>query len=129
MNWIPFFSLTVASISAIIGILTYLRVTRKYVSKALPFHRRIEPKGEQVIFVVKGIGVLQRVEMTANGTEDPIIMLSVDDSVFLKESLGSLYDRESKFMSEGSGTNVEGIGQFNLEMDLQKNFFKNINYR
>ena len=125
-NWIPILSLLIAFVSSIVAILTYLRASRKYFSKALQFQREIKPKEGQVIFAIKGSGLLQKIEMTANGHENAIITVSVDNSVFMGETFHSLADRESKYLSEGSFVDGDGVGQFNLEMDLQKNFFKNI---
>lgn len=125
-NCIPILSLLVALVSSIISIFTYLRVSRKYFSKALHFLREIKPKERQVIFTIKGSGLLQKIEVTAKGNEKATITVSVDNSVSMSETFHSLMDRESKYLSEGSFIDGFGEGQFNLEMDLQKNFFKNI---
>jgi hypothetical protein len=125
-NWVPIISLLVTAISVLVGILTYRRVSRKYYSRTMHFPKEIKPKENRILFEINGTGTLQRVEMTAAGSPDAKITISVDHLVFLRETFRSLYAKGSSYIRIFMLPNPQGIGQFSIEMDLQKNFFKSI---
>lgn len=125
-NWIPILSLLITAISVAVAILTYRRVSRKYYSRAMHFPKEIKPKEDRTLFDINGTGILQRVEMTATGSPDAKITISVDHLVFLGETFRSLYAKGSSYIRTFILPNPQGTGQFSIEMDLQKNFFENI---
>jgi hypothetical protein len=125
VTWIPLLSLLVGVISAIVAVLTYLRVTRKYISEAYPFSIEIKPKTQDIIFAIKGTGVLQKIEFTAKGSAESIVKISVDNIVFLNETFISLLFRKSKYLTVQHGL-MNWMGQFDFDMNLQKNYFKKI---
>jgi len=124
--FIPVLSLLVGIISTIVAILTYLRVTRKYISEAYPFSIELKPKKQDIIFTIKGTGVLQKIEFTAKGSAESILKLSVDNIVFLNETFMSLILGKSKYLTVPLGVVMNGMGQFDFDMNLQKNYFKKI---
>jgi hypothetical protein len=125
VTYIPVLSLLVGILSVIVAILTYLRVTRKYISDAYPFSIEIKPIKQDIIFSIKGTGVLQKIEFTAKGSAESIVKLSVDNIVFLNETFMRLLFRKSKYLTVQHGL-MNWIGQFDFDMNLQKNYFKKI---
>jgi hypothetical protein len=126
-NWIiPLLSLLIPACSLVIAVLTYLRVSRKYSSETLHFTKEIMPEKEQTLFNIEGTGILQRLEMTAKGSPYAMITLIVDGLVCMKESFNSLRIKGSHYITEFRLPNPHTEGEFSIEIDLQKNFFKNL---
>lgn len=126
-NWIiPILSLLIAACSLVVAVLAYLRVSRKYSSKTLHFPKEIMPEKEQSLFNIEGTGSLRRLEMTAKGSPYAMITLIVDGLVCMKESFDSLKRKGSHYITEFRLPNPHTEGEFSIEMDLQKDFFKNL---
>jgi hypothetical protein len=126
-NWIiPLLSLLIPACSLVVAVLTYLKVSRKYSSLTLHFVKEIKPEKEQTLFNIKGKGSLRRLEMTAKGSPYAMITLIVDSLVCLKESFDSLRIKGSHYITEFRLAIPHTEGEFSIEIDLQKNFFKNL---
>jgi hypothetical protein len=126
-DWIiPLLSLFIAACSLVVAVWTYLRVFRKYSSKTLFFVKEIMPEKEQTLFNIDGTGSLQRLEMTAKGSPYAMITLIVDGLICMKESFDSLNRKRSHYIPEFRLTIPHTQGEFSIEIDLQKDFFKNL---
>jgi hypothetical protein len=125
-NWIPILGLLIPTISLAVAILTYLRVSRKSLSKAMYFPKDIKPKEHYTLFHINGIGILQKIEITATGNPDAIITASVDGLVFLRETFSGLAAKSSTYLRTFIAPFSQATGQYSIEMDLQKNFFRSI---
>jgi hypothetical protein len=126
-NWtVPLLSLLISACSLVVAVLTYLRVSRKYSSKTLHFEKEIMPEKEQTLFNIEGTGSLRRLEMTAKGRPYAMITLIVDDLVCMKESFDSLNGKGSPYITAFKLPNPYAEGEFSIEIDLQENFFKNL---
>jgi hypothetical protein len=125
-NCIPILGLLIPAISLVVAVLTYLRVSRRYVSRACYFPKEIKPKEDRTLFSIDGTGILQKIEIVATGSPDAMITASVDGLVFLRETFSSFVAKGSTYVRRYQLPNPQGIGQFSIEMDLQKNFFKSI---
>jgi hypothetical protein len=129
-NWtIPLLSLLVATCSLLVAILTYRRVSRKYVSKTLHFPKEIPPEKELTLFNILGEGSLKRIEMTAKGSQYAWITLIVDEVVYMKESFEGLLRKSSHFLTVFRLPQPHAEGEFSLEVDLQESFSKNFELR
>ena len=127
-NWIPILGLLIPTISLAVAILTYLRVSRKYLSKTLHFSMEIKPNEERVLFHVDGVGSFQKLEMTAEGGADAIITLLVDGQVCMRESFRSLRNKASRYLTLFilPSTDPQALGRFGIDMNLERIFFKNL---
>jgi hypothetical protein len=125
-NWVSILGLLIPAISLLIAVLTYLRVSGKYFSRASNFRREIKSKEFAILFNIKGIGVLQKIEIVATGSPSAMISATVDSIVFLEETFNSLMAKSSAYIRKYQISSPEGIGEFSIEMDLQKNFFASI---
>jgi hypothetical protein len=125
-NWIPILGLLIPAISLVVAILTYLRVSRKYLSKTSHFVKEIYPNKEHTAFCINGMGSLQRIEMTARGSQYAQIALLVDGEVCMKDSFDALYRKGSRYITEFRVASPHTEGEFAAEIDLQKNFSKNL---
>lgn len=95
-------------------------------SKTLHFIKEILPEKEQTLFTIEGTGFLRRLEMTAKGSQYAWITLIVDGLVCMKESFESLSKRGSHYITEFRLPIPHSAGEFSVEIDLQKSFFKNL---
>jgi len=125
-NLLPILGLLIPVVSLIIAILTYLRVSRKFLSKTLHFPKKIKPNEECVLFHVGGMGSLQKIELTAQGRSDATITLIVDGQVSVRESFASLRNKGSHYLTVFITPNIQGLGRFAIDMNLEKNFFKSL---
>jgi hypothetical protein len=129
-NWVlPVLSLLIPILSLAIAILTYLRVSRKYVSKTLLFHAEhgnaLKAKEERVLFNIKGAGSLQRLEMLAEGCEFAMITLLIDGEVCWQETFDSLHRKASPYLTVFKKPGSV-LGEYGVQMDMQKNFYANM---
>lgn len=114
-NWtVPLLGLLISACSLLVAVLTYLRVSRKYSSKALHFEKEIMPEKEQTLFNIEGTGSLRRLEMTAKGRPYAMITLIVDDLVCMKESFDSLYGKGSSYINTFELPNPCEEGEFSI---------------
>jgi hypothetical protein len=84
-NWVPIIGVLISAFSLLVAILTYLKVSRKYMSKKLHTVKEIKPTEERVLFNINGTGSLQKIEMTAKGSSRAMITLTVDGEVTMRE--------------------------------------------
>lgn len=122
---LPILSFVIATISTIVAILTYLRVSRKYHSKTLHLSKEIKPRQEETVFRINGTGSLQKLDITVHGRENATITLIVDGEVFLSGSFGDLRNKDSHYL-KSFGFTSRGTVEIALEVDLPKNFFKSL---
>jgi len=126
--FLQFVMLIIAIASLTIAILTYLRVSRKYVSKTVPFEEKTMSNEEMTILDIEGQGSFQRLEMTAD-VSDCMFTLVLDDEVVLEESFYSLHRKRSPYLRVFDQPNpLVRSGYFAVDMNLQKNFFKNLKF-
>jgi len=126
-SFVELIGLTISIVSLAVAILTYLRVTRQYLSKTIHFQTEINPKIEKVLSNIQGIGVFKKLEMTAKGSMYSMITLSLDGEVCLRESFQSLSLRSSRYITKFIRLNpLSPNGEFAIEVDLQRNFFRNL---
>ncbi len=69
MSYVPLIALAVSSISAIIGILTYRRVSKKVFSKVIDFNSPVEGNENKTIAAIDGKGFLRNWKLVAKVVE------------------------------------------------------------
>ena len=114
-------------LSVFIPIIVYLLEESKVsVSKTNQFDKEIKPNEVCTLFDFKGKGTFTRIEMVATGYSDVFIRITTDESVVIDEGVYGLYGKGSSYIREFLAPFAGSIGKYSLEMDLHKNFHKNV---
>lgn len=104
-------------------------VSKKSLPKTVHFKEAIKPNKEKTMFDIQGKGSFQKLEVTAEGSKYSMIALLVDDEMCLEESFDSLSLKSSRYVRRFFVPNPQSpIGRFAIDIDLPRNFFKNLKF-
>ena len=127
LSWLlPIITLSVSLSSAIIALFTYRRVSTKHLSKTPDFSNEVKANEKIRLLNIVGSGTFQRLEISADGSRRAKIILVLDNETCLIESLASLSEKKSKYLTQDYSTFVGNTTRFSVEVNLEKNFFKSL---
>ena len=121
MSYIPLIALAVSSISAIIGILTYRRVSKKVFSKVIDFNSQVEGNENKTIATIYGKGLFEKLEISGEGCRDSKLVIAIDNEKCLNDTFNYFLNYAPQYPKYISFTKE----YFTLIIDLPKIFYKN----
>ena len=123
LSYVPVIALAVSFISAIIGILTYRRVSKKVFSKGIDFNIQVEANENKTIATIDGKGLFEKLEISGEGEgcKDSKLVIAIDNEKCINDTFNYFLNNAPQYFKQISFTKES----FTLIIDLPKIFYKN----
>lgn len=101
---------------------------KKEISKRFQFRSCVSPNQRKSILEFEGNGILQRMEIQANGNPASRMVIQIDDSIHWDESFESLYQKSSTQLRKYVRSSPSSNAVCSVELDLASEFSKKISF-